>query len=200
MTANGPCIDLLRHGEPEGGKKYRGQTDDPLTEGGWQQMWSATGPVRPWGRIVTSPLRRCAAFAEALSEATGLPLEADTRLMEVDYGSWAGRTLAEIREAEPEVLEAFQADPWRNRPPGAEPMADFTARVLAAYGEIREEAGSSVLIVGHAGVLRTIIAESLGMPLENLFQLQLPYAGRARFEFPFGLPRLTHMAPTPPEG
>jgi broad specificity phosphatase PhoE len=193
-------IDLLRHGEPEGGKKYRGQTDDPLTERGWQQMRAAVGPVRPWTRIVTSPLQRCGAFAEALAAETGAVLQTDARLMEVDYGRWAGRTLAEIRQAEPEVLRAFQDDPWRNRPTGAETMPDFTRRVLAAYDELRATADGPQLIVGHAGVLRTIIAHSLGMPLENLFQLQLPYAGRARFEFPFGPARLTHMAPTPPEG
>jgi len=28
-------IDLLRHGEPVGGKRYRGQIDDPLSEKGW---------------------------------------------------------------------------------------------------------------------------------------------------------------------
>ncbi|HKL78506.1 MAG TPA: histidine phosphatase family protein, partial [Gammaproteobacteria bacterium] len=110
MTPNEPCIDLLRHGEPEGGKKYRGQTDDPLTGNGWQQMWQATGPVRPWTRIVTSPLRRCAAFAESLAAEAGTPLAWDRRLMEVDYGHWAGRTLAEVRAEDPDTLAAFQTD------------------------------------------------------------------------------------------
>ena len=31
-------IDLIRHGEPVGGSKYRGQTDDPLSEKGWAQI------------------------------------------------------------------------------------------------------------------------------------------------------------------
>ena len=34
-------IDLLRHGEPLGGGRYRGQMDDALSEKGWQQMWQA---------------------------------------------------------------------------------------------------------------------------------------------------------------
>ena len=33
-------IDLIRHGEPVGGRRYRGHIDDPLSERGWQQMWS----------------------------------------------------------------------------------------------------------------------------------------------------------------
>ncbi len=36
-------IDLLRHGETQGGSRFRGRGDDPLTEQGWAQMWSAVG-------------------------------------------------------------------------------------------------------------------------------------------------------------
>lgn len=35
-------IDLLRHGDVEGGQKYRGQLDDPLSELGWNQLRTAT--------------------------------------------------------------------------------------------------------------------------------------------------------------
>ena len=53
-------IDLLRHGEPEGGRAYRGHSiDDPLSETGWQQMWAAVGYHKPWEQIVSSPLQRC---------------------------------------------------------------------------------------------------------------------------------------------
>ena len=34
-------VDLLRHGESEGGEIFRGSIDVPLTEMGWQQMQSA---------------------------------------------------------------------------------------------------------------------------------------------------------------
>ena len=34
-------IDLLRHGEPVGGRMLRGATDHPLSETGWQQMTDA---------------------------------------------------------------------------------------------------------------------------------------------------------------
>jgi len=34
----------MRHGEPVGGRAYRGHSiDDPLSEKGWQQMWDAVG-------------------------------------------------------------------------------------------------------------------------------------------------------------
>jgi len=67
ILQNQTQIDLLRHGEPVGGRRYRGQTDDPLSEKGWQQMRAAVLDVQGWDVIYSSPLRRCAEFAQELS-------------------------------------------------------------------------------------------------------------------------------------
>ena len=48
-------IDLLRHGEPLGGRRYRGQRDDPLSEQGWRQMRASVGGYREWQAVVSSP-------------------------------------------------------------------------------------------------------------------------------------------------
>jgi broad specificity phosphatase PhoE len=54
---------LLRHGEPEGGRLYRGNLlDDPLSEKGWQQMQASVNG-KHWDFIATSPMARCQAFA-----------------------------------------------------------------------------------------------------------------------------------------
>ena len=67
-------IDLFRHGEPEGGKKYRGYSvDDPLSEKGWSQMWDAIEGCKDWDCIVTSPMLRCREFSEKLSQKLDLP-------------------------------------------------------------------------------------------------------------------------------
>nr|WP_245832014.1 histidine phosphatase family protein [Solemya velesiana gill symbiont] len=66
-------IDLLRHGQPLGGRMYRGKQDDPLTEEGWDQMWHAASGETPWQQVISSPLRRCREFAEALTEKLESP-------------------------------------------------------------------------------------------------------------------------------
>nr|MCH9749372.1 histidine phosphatase family protein [Pseudomonadota bacterium] len=58
-------LSLLRHGEPVGGRIYRGNQDDPLTDKGWQQMLDSTQD-QSWELIATSPLSRCHAFANHL--------------------------------------------------------------------------------------------------------------------------------------
>ena len=42
-------LDLIRHGEPEGGVKYRGSLDEPLSTTGWQQMRATCAKARKAG-------------------------------------------------------------------------------------------------------------------------------------------------------
>jgi alpha-ribazole phosphatase/probable phosphoglycerate mutase len=174
-------IDLLRHGEPVGGRRYRGQTDDPLSETGWQQMRAAVMGRRDWDVLYSSPLRRCAEFAQDLSGQLSLPVKTDERLKEIGFGDWEGRTPDEIRRDDPRRLENFWRDPIGNRPEGAETLASFQARVAAAWAEIgAAHAGQRVLIVGHAGITRMILSLVLGSPAEHMFRFQVDNAGLTR--------------------
>ena len=95
-------IDLIRHGEPIGGRRYRGHTiDDPLTERGWSQMWNAVGEYNSWQQIITSPLQRCQVFARALGERHGINVIIEPRFKEVGFGVWEGSTHDEIKIGEP---------------------------------------------------------------------------------------------------
>lgn len=170
-------IDLLRHGTPEGGRAYRGHgIDDPLSEKGWAQMWAAVGGESaescPWTRIVTSPLSRCRDFAEALGGRAGVPVSADARFREVGFGSWEGRTPQQIQRDAPDEYTAFFRDPVHNRPPGAEPLANFVTRVANAFDDtLRECAGEHVLVVAHAGVIRAVMAHVLQAELARAYRV-----------------------------
>jgi alpha-ribazole phosphatase/probable phosphoglycerate mutase len=180
-------LDMMRHGEPVGGRKYRGQVDDPLSEKGWAQMHAAVGEALPWTRIVSSPLVRCRAFAETLSESHGLPLALDDRLKEVGFGIWEGKTAAEIEADAPGTLARFKADPVNARPAGAESLAEFHARVSAALDDIVERHdGQHVLLVAHAGVMRMALAWALRIPLEHAYRIEVATASITRLRFDDG--------------
>lgn len=159
MTDTTTTVDFLRHGEPVGGRRYRGDgADDPLSEKGWQQMWSAVGQQAPWSRIVTSPLQRCSAFAQALNEKHGLPVEVDSRFREVGLGSWEGLSPDDIIARNESEYRLFYEDPQRNRPEGAEPLEIFGARVAEALSNVFDRyAGEHVLVIAHAGVIRAAL-------------------------------------------
>lgn len=171
----------MRHGEPVGGRKYRGQMDDPLSEKGWEQMRRVVGENCPWQMIVSSPLLRCAEFARELAERHGLPLELDVRLVELGFGEWEGCTAQELTAKDPDTLERFRHDPLSYAPSGAEPLAAFRDRILEAWQSLTERhGGKHILVIVHAGVIRMLVAHVLEMPLQHLFRLQVPNAAITR--------------------
>ncbi|WP_461572690.1 histidine phosphatase family protein [Sulfuricaulis sp.] len=174
-------LDLMRHGEPVGGRKYRGQTDDPLSETGWAQMRQAVGDHCPWQAVISSPLLRCSEFARELAARHGLPLKLEPRLVEVGFGSWEGRTADELNIESPGILHQFRADPITHAPSGAEPLSEFHRRIHAAWKDVLASyGGKHVLVVAHAGVIRMMVALVLDTPLQNIFRLQVSSAGITR--------------------
>ena len=175
-------IDLIRHGEPVGGRAYRGHNiDDALSEKGWQQMWQAVGDDCPWESIVTSPLSRCTSFARALAEDYELGLSTEDNFKEVGFGDWEGKTPEQIKSDNLKQYEDFYKDPVNCRPPGAEPLDDFVSRVSASYEKcISEQNGNHLLIVAHAGVIRAIIAHVLQAPAAAMYKIKVANAGITR--------------------
>jgi len=174
-------IDLLRHGEPVGGSRYRGQINDPLSDKGWQQMRAAVAGHSPWDVIVTSPLVRCHAFAVELAGQQALPLHTDDGLREIGFGAWEGKTRAELSQADPQQLQRFYCDPVAHRPAGGEALDAFAARVTAASQRMTgAHQGSHLLVVAHAGVIRVLISHALGLPFQQMFRLQISNASISR--------------------
>jgi alpha-ribazole phosphatase len=174
-------IDLIRHGEPVGGRRYRGQIDDPLSEKGWTQMWTAVGEHHPWDLIVSSTLSRCSDFARELGQRYAIPVETDGRLMEIGFGEWEGLSAADLTAQDPDRLMRFWTDPLSHTPVGAETLPEFEARVIGAWNDILQRyPGKYLLLVGHAGMIRMIIRHVLEMPLASLFRIQVGNAAISR--------------------
>lgn len=173
-------IDLLRHGTVDGPPVFRGLQDDRLGSVGWSQMERATRGGS-WDGVIASPLARCREFAEKVADNKGISLQIETGFREMDFGDWEGRGAGEILAEAPGPLEAFWRDPQTISPPGGESLPAMQARVTAAWRELcRREAGRRVLLVTHGGVIRLILAEVLGMPLDRLHALNVPPAGLSR--------------------
>ena len=174
-------IDLIRHGEPVGGRRYRGQINDPLSKKGWQQMWTAIGNQHPWQQIVSSSLSRCADFSNEVSKLYDIPARFDKRFMEIGFGDWEGKSASQIKAEDEAQFNAFFENPVKNTPPNAESLFEFEQRVLQAWDEmLQEDLGKHILLVGHAGMIRMIIRHVLGMPLEAMYRIKVPNAGITR--------------------
>lgn len=169
-------VGLLRHGEVEGGGRFLGHTDSPLTAAGQSQMYAAITDNDHWARVISSPLSRCAEFAHDFAHRRSLPLSFDPRLKEMHFGAWEGRSAAELMETDAETLGRFWADPAHNPPPGGEPLAQFQARVLDAWYDIlADRPGRSVLVVTHGGVIRMLLCHVQGVPLARWHEFEVKH-------------------------
>ncbi len=171
-------LDLLRHGETELGGGLRGSLDDALTATGWQQMSAALIDRGPWNRVISSPLQRCAQFAEQLAFRLGVPVSLEKDLQELHFGAWEGHSAAALMETDAEGLGLFWADPYSFTPPQGEAVIDFSARVLAAVERLHQaHAGERVLLVSHGGVMRLLLARARGLPREQLLNVEVAHGG-----------------------
>jgi alpha-ribazole phosphatase len=174
-------VDLLRHGEPEGGQKFRGAVDDALSLHGWEQMRATVGDYRDWQVIVSSPLIRCAAFARELAERLDRPLEIVPEFVELSFGVWEGRSVADVNATDPLTLARFWRDPVAHPIPGGEPVADFDRRVGRAWDALLERhRGRHLLLVAHGGIIRMVLRQLLEIPVRRIWRIEVPFAAISR--------------------
>ena len=170
-----PRVDLLRHGQTEGGEIFRGQIDVPLSEAGRMQMANAVSN-RTWTSIVTSPLVRCRDFAVDLAKNIDADCKVDERLKEYGFGDWDGQAVDQVLATSGELVQRFFDDPFSSRPPNGEDFRQFTDRVLLAWTAIVEHSASEeVLVITHGGVILSILADVLGRKQLH-GRIDVPYA------------------------
>jgi len=177
-------IDFLRHGELEGGVKYRGRVDDRLTIQGRESMDKIWLEVcNQVSQIISSPLSRCAEPAKAWAAEKHLPCELDQRLQELSYGDWEGLTATEIEQNFPSQLAAWRQDPTDMTPPNGESMRAFSSRVFSFMNELlAKHQHGHVLLVAHSGTIRLMLAYVLQAPIKSTRHIAMPYACWSRVE------------------
>lgn len=191
-------IDLLRHGEVVGEKKLLGITDSPLSFSGWQRMSSHTQTNNPlWQKIITSDLQRCRCFAEHLAEKHSSQLEITPQFRELNFGDWDGELLDDLYNGiSANQLSQFIQSPSTITPPNGETYAIFKKRVLTAWQQLMSELMSGenehYLLITHGGVIKTILADILGITENHLLNIEVPYACLSRVTYYQGCtPNLT---------
>lgn len=169
---------LARHGQSEWNHRalITGRADIGLSDTGREQAESLAACLRdePLDAIVTSALRRTAQTAEPTARAQGgLPIERLAGLDEIDLGPLEGRYRDERDPDVQQLWAQWQADLWGFRIPGAEPFADFAARVNLALDDVlARHAKRRVLLVGHRATNRVILGRLLGWPRERWIEIR----------------------------
>ncbi len=159
----------MRHGQTVDNAAgiWQGHRDSALSGVGLAQAERAAPVVAALepAFIVSSDLQRAAITADHVAALTGQSVLRDARLREVDVGDWGGRSGAEVRERDPEVMAALGAGEDVRRGHTGETIAELAVRTRAALDDVIAalEPGGLALVVCHGVTSRTGVASLLGL-------------------------------------
>lgn len=149
---------LVRHGRTAANAAglLQGRKDNPLDDVGELQAAAVGAAVGPVDLVVSSPLRR----ARQTAAAFGAEVRIDDRFVELDYGEWEARPVADV------AAESWVA--WRDdpdfRPPGGETLRELGRRVRQGLDDLAPEAAERrIAVVCHVSPIKAAVAWALGV-------------------------------------
>jgi 2,3-bisphosphoglycerate-dependent phosphoglycerate mutase len=162
---------LVRHGESEAyvdGQPFDlvdGQGDPPLSADGQEQAKRVCARLAGAGiqAIYVSTLRRTAQTAASLADQTGLELQTEPDLREVHLGDWEGGLFRKMVAENHSIMQRVGAEERWDLIPGAEPAADFAARVRGVITRMAaRHPGERVGAFTHGGFIGQALAQASG--------------------------------------
>jgi broad specificity phosphatase PhoE len=157
-------LALLRHGPTAwtAERRLQGRTDLPLSPAGraavagWQMPGEVDGFV--W---VSSPLKRARETATLLGHGD---VRIDARLIEMSFGEWEGKRLAEIAAELGPDMAALEDRGLDFRAPSGESPREVQQR-LAPFLLETGQGGIDRVAVAHKAVIRALYALATGWPM-----------------------------------
>jgi alpha-ribazole phosphatase len=168
-------IYLIRHTETicEKGICY-GQSDVNLAEPYDAHFENIISQLPSEAVVFSSPLKRCVILANYIqNQIKAISYQEDERLMEMNFGDWEMKNWNDIPQEE---LNPWMEDFVNIRVSNGESFVDLherTSSFLAEY--ISKENKNPLIIVAHAGVIRSILCHFNSKPLKDAFENKVDF-------------------------
>ena len=188
-SENVKSLYLVRHGETIATQKGKicGADNIALNDEGLGQanLLGAWFQDMEIDSVFSSPLQRAVQTADAIAKSIKMPTYfKHSGLSEKKEGEWEGKTYWQIRDEEPDEWQKWSNDPINYAPPGGESVRDFVARIERALNDILNnyDTGNRLVLTTHAGVIKAIIMNSLDIPADNFFRIDIPTGSITKVE------------------
>lgn len=180
-------IYIVRHCRPQGRNGFHtciGRKDIPLSVTGIEQANQLMNYFLNLNlnRIYSSPLKRAKETAEIIA-GKKIDIVVKDNFSELDMGKWDGLSFDEIKRKYPEEYEERGKDLENYIVEGGESMAMCGKRAMAGLYEAIDRSEGNILIVTHAGVIRTIISSLLCMDMKKTFDYHIGYGNISLLTF-----------------
>lgn len=181
-------IDLImvRHGVTKWNedKRYIGSTDLGLTDRGLAQAKAASGYLAKESipKIYTSEFKRARQTANIIAEPHNAEVFVLPDLNEIDFGKWEGLTFEQIEDGWPDFVSRWLANE-EGYPPDGESIIGFYERAKSAIEQvINKESEGTIVIVAHAGTIKLILCNLLGLSVQDIWKTKQDSASISRVE------------------
>lgn len=167
-------IYLVRHTETicEKGICY-GQSDVDLAKPYKAVFENIVSQLPSEAIIFSSPLKRCVILAEYIQNNTkAISLEKDKRLMEMNFGDWEMKNWNNIPS---EQLNPWMEDFVNICATNGESFVELHERVGDFLYQLSKETTQPIIIVAHAGVIRSILCHHTLLPLKDAFNNKVDF-------------------------
>ncbi|KAG6837144.1 hypothetical protein H0H93_014049 [Arthromyces matolae] len=112
----------------------------------------------------------------AVSKASGPVLNVKVvekpQMLEINPGIWDGLSPEQAKKYYPEDWDRFLKDPYSFRAPRAESYHDLSVRLDPVLIELEKEQ-EDLLIIGHASVIRCMLAYLIGLPASEIPAIEI---------------------------
>jgi broad specificity phosphatase PhoE len=187
---------LVRHGETYWNKEglvQGGDSDIELNDTGLEQArkLAAFLESEPITAILSSPLQRAIATAEAIANHHQLPIEIDQGLKELKVGELEGISISNLSTTFSQFLMQWWQDKGSTKLPNGESIVELQQRAWKVIEDLLERhktnpehnKDSTVVVVSHYFVTLAIILKALNLPLDFFTKFKLDLAGVSILEF-----------------
>ena len=166
---------LIRHAQTEWNiqRRFQGHGDSPITEEGQEQLQRLKSRLAglEFDVVYSSDLRRTMETSKMLS---GKQRVEEPRLRERGVGILEGLNLEQIMAEHAEAFRAFRSGDKDHQIEGGESLQIALNRAWTFLEEMPEKhPGAELAAVSHAGLIRLICKQILGLALDapNFFQI-----------------------------
>jgi broad specificity phosphatase PhoE len=158
---------LVRHAATAATRRARFPLDEGLDGRGHSDAERLRVALRGSAEALASPARR----ARETAAAAGLAPTVEPAIGPCDFGSWSGRSLADVHADDPDGTAAWMSDP-EAAPHGGESLAALARRV-GRWLERQARLDGRAVAVTHAEVVRAAVASLLDAPLSAFWRIDV---------------------------